>query len=348
MPGFARQRPELAVDDVEVVSALSDAARDKAIDAAQVCITICGESLLVDIMPTIGYESYDEADRVPRRDPRGDPESDSLRRDLTIGSMLLQVTKRRPARAGILRRRARIAAERLRLRFMPAADAAAAAAETAAAPSVADDDIDGGGVAESTYATAAAAVASAADLQFVLLDFHGGIEDVSTRVLRAPVPRDASLGSVYSAAVVTPRDAEIAAQLGLDQAVVARAAGEVGGVSEVGKVGGAAEGEEAAAGAPVEQADADFEAHQQLIQTLWWGKMLREDPLRLLRALRFSATLGFRLHASFWAAAPFALQPGALDTKVSHTRKLSELYKMAKAGPAKLVDFFAIVFDPVS
>ena len=204
-----------------------------------------------------------------------------------------------------------------------------------------DDDEGDSGVANAMYVTAAAAVASAADLQFVLLDFHGGIEDVSTRVLRAPVPRDASLEFVYAAAVITPRDMELAAQLGLNPT-----ASEAGG----------AEGEEEAAGmdAPVERSAAvdreaaDVETRQQLIQTLWWGKMLREDPLRLLRALRFSATLGFRLHHSFWAAAPFALQPGALDTKVSHTRKLSELYKMAKAGPAKLVDFFAIVFDPVS
>ena len=74
--------------------------------------------------------------------------------------------------------------------------------------------------------------------------------------------------------------------------------------------------------------------------------MLRDDP-RLLRALRFAATLGFRLDASFWRAAPFALQPGGgLDTKVSPSRKLSELRKIAaRAGAPQLVDALATEFE---
>ena len=48
----------------------------------------------LDIVP----EAYDANDRVPRRDPRGSARSDSSRRDLTIGSMLLQVKRRPPSR----------------------------------------------------------------------------------------------------------------------------------------------------------------------------------------------------------------------------------------------------------
>jgi hypothetical protein len=65
--------------------------------------------------------------------------------------------------------------------------------------------------------------------------------------------------------------------------------------------------------------------------------LFAQDPLRLVRALRFASTLDFRLHPSFWTAAAFALQPGALDAKVSHTRKQAELRKVASAGPQRLV-----------
>ena len=75
MPEFARRRPDLAVEMVSVVGALSDTAREKRMDAAQVCLTICGESVLVDLMPTSGAESYDATSRVPRREPRGTPQS---------------------------------------------------------------------------------------------------------------------------------------------------------------------------------------------------------------------------------------------------------------------------------
>ena len=58
MPEFAASRPDLAVDGVAVISALSDTARDKGIDAAQLCMTIDGVSLNIDLMPTVGAETY--------------------------------------------------------------------------------------------------------------------------------------------------------------------------------------------------------------------------------------------------------------------------------------------------
>ena len=100
MPEFARRRPELAVEEAEVVSMLSDKAGRKAMDASQVCLTICGESVLVDLLPTIGSERYDSADRIPVRDSRGSAEADCARRDLTVGAMLLRVTRRPSKKLG--------------------------------------------------------------------------------------------------------------------------------------------------------------------------------------------------------------------------------------------------------
>ena len=162
MPEFARRRPELAIERVEIVSALSESAVSKAIDASQVRLQIFGETpVVVDILPTIGavrgvtipatpslrggsgsssgsssrpsvdwhtnsplssaatsrpyyvppppsfppptslpvpppppcQETYDSGDRIPTRDPRGSAQQDSLRRDLTVGSMLLCITR---------------------------------------------------------------------------------------------------------------------------------------------------------------------------------------------------------------------------------------------------------------
>jgi len=84
---------------------------------------------------------------------------------------------------------------------------------------------------------------------------------------------------------------------------------------------------------------------EQQLQVLAAIKSLRDDPLRLVRALRFSACLHFRVHASFWRAAPFAVD--ALRTKVSGERKAAELRKIAKAGTAPLLDFFEAAFLPL-
>ena len=56
MPAFAARRPELGVEAVEVLSALSGAAVAKQVDAAQVCLTICGAAVNIDLLPTVGAE----------------------------------------------------------------------------------------------------------------------------------------------------------------------------------------------------------------------------------------------------------------------------------------------------
>ena len=80
-------------------------------------------------------------------------------------------------------------------------------------------------------------------------------------------------------------------------------------------------------------------------QVLWWIKSLRDDPLRLVRTLRFAATLQFRVHGAFWRAVPFAVDH--LATKVSGPRKVDELRKIAKAGLPPLLDFFDLAFSPL-
>jgi len=94
MPEFALSRPDLAVSNVHITTILSDTSKDKNVDTAKAYFRIGDPSatLEIDFMPTIGEEQYDDTDRVPLRDVRGTPEQDALRRDLTIGALLLHVT----------------------------------------------------------------------------------------------------------------------------------------------------------------------------------------------------------------------------------------------------------------
>ena len=73
---FAAARPELEVSHVRPQSILSDTSKDKNVDTAKVCVKVGDplELVEVDVMPTIGEETYDEVDRVPTRDTRGTPE----------------------------------------------------------------------------------------------------------------------------------------------------------------------------------------------------------------------------------------------------------------------------------
>ncbi|CAK0798200.1 unnamed protein product, partial [Prorocentrum cordatum] len=238
VPGYAADRADLGVVQVKLATCLSDESKNKNLDTFKAHFTMpTGKKIEVDVMPTIGEERYDGDSRIPVRDERGTPEQDTLRRDLTIGAMLLQVR-----------------------------------------------------------------LVGAGDLRFDLLDYHGGLEDLQKGLLRAPYPRDKTLEAVQALVLRSDADKELATSLGLDDLPQDRA-----------------------------------------IQTLWWAKILIDDPLRVSRALRFAAKLQFSMDDTFWSAIPFALE--SLRTKVAGERKCTEYMKIGGYGLERCSDFFEIAFS---
>ena len=426
MPEFAASRVGGRIVSVELVTALSETSRNKAVDAAQVRMRISRggvgggsegsaaeeeeavDEVLVDLMPTIAREVYDELDRIPRREGRGTPRQDALRRDLTIGAMLLEVVgegreaaaaERACAPEGLGAPIPYDAAGRLGVEGeLRALDDDVAREQSAVPDSGNQEECDlptaassppakgsgfGGAVRSSIsqmkrFAQRAggersgdAWSAAPPPVRFRLLDFHSGLRDLQSGVLRAPYPRDMRIEEVWAELAFEPAlRAEVEAMLELSSGVLA-AGGDGGGIaaglgmatgmatganldsnkarSALGEVAAPAVGGAGSAGflkgVRTEGALAAEQLASQL-QILWWIKSLRDDPLRLVRALRFASTLGFRVHPSFWDAVPFATD--ALRHKVSGPRKLAELRKIAKAGIAPLLGFFDLAFSPLA
>ena len=414
LPLYADKRPELGVCDVELKTALSDASRAKAVDTAKIRLSVGGERLTVDVMPTIGLEVYDEGDRVPRRDVRGSPQQDALRRDLTVGSLLLHVTRGQawvhldapppPTESFVDARRGRhlrpiATGDRSRRRCQPeergpkgsdrpvnlfewlpvewAWNAWAArrglntdveqdrhAAHTAGGARIA-------GAAAWRRAMAPAftrsymAASAASSLQYRLLDWYGGLVDLKLGLLRSPYPRDLPLAEVWAEALPTEAERRLAARVGIGTRLSAKPAvwacgSRLGAAcrSEASWAFGSSnvEGGLAKAAAPLPArfrqnlavpgdgalvscsvTDASVE-RQAMLQTVWWVKVLRDDPVRLVRALRFRATLRFELHDAFWLAAPLAVS--ALHSKVAGSRKAAELRKVARSGGVESILIF--------
>jgi tRNA nucleotidyltransferase/poly(A) polymerase len=117
----------------------------------------------VDLMPTIGEESYDDPDnRIPTRNQRGTPAQDALRRDLTIGAMFIKVQ---------------------------VLDGDGAVAKGA--------DAGAGAGAGAGRGAGAGAGAGGGALKWTLIDYYGGLADLSERVLRSPYPGNRPPHDIY-------------------------------------------------------------------------------------------------------------------------------------------------------
>ncbi|CAE8599062.1 unnamed protein product, partial [Polarella glacialis] len=115
---------------------------------------------------------------------------------------------------------------------------------------------------------------SSSGLCYDLLDFYGGVDDIRAGVLRSPCP--SSSGAAAEVLVAEVR------------AAVLRSPAEVEMAEKLGL---------------------DARSPEEVVQVLWWAKVLMDDPLRICRALRFAAKFRFQLHEAFWSAVPFALEP---------------------------------------
>mmetsp|Transcript_43852 Transcript_43852/g.82258 ORF Transcript_43852/g.82258 Transcript_43852/m.82258 type:complete len:690 (+) Transcript_43852:80-2149(+) len=97
VPAFAKEHPELSILNVTVTGILANEGKNKMIDSFKSLFVNKREQRIeVDVMPTIGEEFYEQGSRVPFRDHRGSAEEDALRRDLTVGALLLKVERGSP------------------------------------------------------------------------------------------------------------------------------------------------------------------------------------------------------------------------------------------------------------
>jgi len=94
LPDFLSSNKASGIKEVKLATILSNESKEKNVDTFKAHFTNSnGQRIEVDVMPTIGEEKYEEGSRIPVRDQRGTPEEDALRRDLTIGALLLSVQR---------------------------------------------------------------------------------------------------------------------------------------------------------------------------------------------------------------------------------------------------------------
>lgn len=156
MESYVGNHPEFGFAIFKNATILSNESKDKQLDTFKAHFTNTeGVKTEVDVMPTIGEEKYEGDSRIPIRDQRGSPEEDALRRDLTIGALLMRV--KRGAEPG------------------------------------------------------------SAALQYELLDFYGGVDDIRKGILRSPYPSGRNPAELQDLVLRTPEEKELAAALGINK-----------------------------------------------------------------------------------------------------------------------------------
>eukprot|EP00930_Biecheleria_cincta_P074299 TRINITY_DN61501_c0_g1_i1.p1 TRINITY_DN61501_c0_g1~~TRINITY_DN61501_c0_g1_i1.p1 ORF type:complete len:694 (-),score=139.06 TRINITY_DN61501_c0_g1_i1:304-2385(-) len=157
MESYVEKHPEFGITTFKNATILSNESKDKQLDTFKAHFTNTeGIKTEVDVMPTIGEEKYEGDSRIPIRDQRGSPEEDALRRDLTIGALLMRVKR---------------------------------------------------GSGPST---------SSASLQYELLDFYGGVDDIRKGILRSPYPHGRNPAELQELVLRAREEKELAAALGID------------------------------------------------------------------------------------------------------------------------------------
>jgi hypothetical protein len=94
---------------------------------------------------------------------------------------------------------------------------------------------------------------------------------------------------------------------------------------------------------PAPAGDPIIIASAEVNQVFWWIKVMQDDPVRLLRCLRFAAKLDYDVHEDFWLAVPFAMEQ--MQAKVAGSRKTTEMNKIASYGGGYLQRFMELCFE---
>jgi hypothetical protein len=176
-------------------------------------------------------------------------------------------------------------------------------------------------------------------LEWRLLDYYGGVDDVLlVKQLRAPFPSDEPIAALIDEVL----DSQVDVQMWNEGAMPVYLNDRCGGF----KVDVKWISDKQCVDARVTSASTSDVATGHgggaldVRQPVWWVKVLKDDPLRIVRTLRFAAKLDFGIHDSFWVALPFALP--SLKSKVAGSRKVDELVKLAKMGKRKLQTLFML------
>ncbi len=126
-------------------------------------------------------------------------------------------------------------------------------------------------------------------MQYILYDYYHGINDLYTKTLRSPYPLKYDINVLYNQVITNSiTNYKIYQTMNLNL---------------------------------------NLKNYSKSCQILWWIKILQDDPLRIVRCIRFASILDFEIHSDFWLVIPYTL---IAINKVAGNRKLTEFYKLLK------------------